>query len=430
MERMIGLLGLAVLLGCAYLLSSNRRLIRPRMIITGLAMQFVLGFMLLRWRGGAMAIEWFAGKVSAFLQLTDEGTRFLFGNIVNSEMIDTFGFQFAFGVLPIIIFFSAFMAVLYYFGIMQWIIEIMAIGMRRIMGTSGAETLSCTANIFVGQTEAPLLIRPFLARLTSSELLTVMVGGFATIAGSVLGAYVKMGVNPAHLIVGSCMAVPAALMIGKIVQPETEHSETAGDAKLPKLDVGSNLLDAIARGTTDGLHLALNVGAMLLAFIALIAFVNLVLGWIDTMVDGRFIGAPLVDGEYRAATWYGSVVPGSLKTLFGTLLRPLAVLMGVPSADATAVGHLIGIKLSVNEFIGYAELTKLTAAGLLSHKGETIATFALCGFANFSSIGIQIGGLSALAPNRRADLARLAFRAMLGGAIATCMTGTIAGMLL
>jgi concentrative nucleoside transporter, CNT family len=430
MERFMGLLGIIALLAVAYLLSNNRKAIRPRIIATGLTMQFAIGFLLLRWHGGAQGIQWFSDKISTFLQLTDHGTRFLFGNLVNPEMMGTFGFQFAFGVLPIIIFFSAFMGLLYYLGIMQKVIEGIAIVMRKVMGTSGAETLSCTANIFVGQTEAPLVVRPYLAKLTQSELLTIMVGGFATIAGSVLGAYIKMGVNPAHLIIGSCMAVPGALMIGKVLYPESEHSETAGDATLPKVDVGSNMLDAIARGTSDGLHLAFNVAAMLLAFIALIAFVDMVLAWIDGLIDGRLLGAPFVDGEYRAAAWYGSIIPGSLKTFFGTLLRPLAVLMGVPAKDATAVGHLIGIKISINEFIGYAELMKMTAAGLLTAKGEAIATFALCGFANFSSIGIQIGGLAVLAPNRRADLARVGFKAMIGGAIVTCITASIAGILL
>lgn len=429
MQRFIGVAGLAVLLGFAYLLSGNRRQIPWAVVLKGLCAQFVLGFLLLRWETGTAAIRFLADKVSTFLQLTDHGTKFLFGNIVNPEMMQTFGFQFAFGVLPIIIFFSAFMSILYYLGIMQKVIEWLAWGMKRLMGTSGAETLSCTANIFVGQTEAPLLVRPFLERLTQSELITVMIGGFATIAGSVMGAYIRMGVDPTYLIIGSCMAVPGSLMIGKMLCPELEQSETAGVNKLPTLDVGSNLLDAVARGTTDGLHLAFNVAAMLIAFIALIAFVDMCLGWLDALVDGRWLGAPLVGTEYSAATWYGSIVPGSLKTFFGTLLRPVAVLMGTPASDAVHVGHLLGIKLSVNEFVGYAHLVEMINQGLLTPKGQLIATFALCGFANFSSIGIQIGGLSALAPSRRADLAKLGLRAMLGGAIVTCITATIAGML-
>lgn len=429
MDRFVGLLGIVALLGIAYLLSDNRREIKIRVILTGLAMQFVIGFLLLRWEAGAAGIRWFAAKVDAFLKLTDYGTKFMFGNIVDPGMMDTFGFQFAFGVLPIIIFFSGFMGLLYYLGVMQKVIQVMAFLMRKVMGTSGAETLSCTANIFVGQTEAPLLVRPFLSKMTNSELLTVMVGGFATIAGSVLGAYVRMGVSPEHLIIGSCMAVPGALMIGKMLCPEVEHSATAGDVKIPKMDVGSNMLDAISRGISDGLQLALNVAAMLIAFIALIAFLDVVLAWLDQVVDGWMLGAPLVNGEYKAEAFFGSVIPGSLKTFFGTLLSPLAVLMGVPAVDAERVGHLLGLKLSVNEFIGYAEYVKMVGRGELLEKSQIIAAFALCGFANFSSIGIQIGGLSVLAPERRADLAKLAMRAMLGGAIVTCITGSIAGIL-
>lgn len=430
MERFVGLLGLLTLLCFAFLLSNNRSKVSLRLVLTGVALQFITGFLLLRWSWGQRGIQVFAEKITAFLQLADNGSRFLFGNIVDASMMDTFGFQFAFSVLPIIIFFSAFMAVLYYFGIMQVVIRYIAFGMQKIMGTSGAETLSCTGNIFVGQTEAPLLVRPFLPRVTQSELLTIMVGGFATIAGSVMGAYIKMGVDPTYLIIGSCMAVPGSLMIGKMIYPEVERPETSGNVNMPKLDVGSNLLDAIARGTTDGLHLALNVAAMLIAFIALIAFIDMVLSWLDAIIDGRLLAAPFNQrlGEFSAPGYFSSVVPGSLKTLFGTLLKPLAWLMGVPAADAAEVGHLLGIKISVNEFVGYAELVKLK--GVISHKAELIATFALCGFANFSSIGIQIGGLSALAPERREDLARLGLKAMFGGAIVTCMSATIAGMIM
>lgn len=426
MDRFIGLIGIVVLLGLAYLLSSNRKKISLRIILTGLTLQFAIGFTLLRWEGGATFIRIIAEKVVAFLNLTHLGTSLLFGQLGNPANAGTYGFQFAFTALTMIIFFSAFMAALYYLGIMQKVIEAIAWIMQRLMRTSGAESLSCSANIFVGQTEAPLLVRPFLSTLTMSELMTIMIGGFATIAGSVFGAYVSIGANPSFLIIGSCMAVPGALMMGKILYPETEQSETAGHVKMPKFDMGSNLLDAIAKGTGDGLHLALNVAAMLIAFMALIGFVDMVLGWADGLIDGRLLGAVATgpSGEFSG------FFPGSLKTFFGTMFRPIAFLMGVPAAESALVGQLLGLKIAVNEFIGYDAMMKMVGEGLLSHKAEMIATFALCGFANFSSIGIQIGGMAALAPDRRSDLAKLGLRAMFGGAIVTCITGTIAGLLM
>ncbi len=430
MDRYIGLVGILVLLALTYLMSTNRRAINWRLVLIGMTSQFVIGFLLLRWENGAAAINWLSDKVIAFLNLTYLGSGFLFGKLVDPTMQGTFGFQFAFVVLPMIIFFSAFTALLYYLGVMQKVIEWMSWVTQKLMGTSGAETLSATGNIFLGQTEAPLLIRPFLSSLTKSELLCVMLGGFANIAGSVLGAYVAFGANASYLIIGSCMSVPGSLMISKMLVPETEESVTMGHVKVPHFDVGTNALDAVSRGTTDGLQLAFNVGAMLVVFLALLGFVDAVLGWADRLIDGQLLGAPLVNGEYRAVEWFHSVVPGSLKTAFGTLFSPLAYLMGVPAVDAAKVGHLLGIKLSANEFVGYLEMSKMVAEKALTAKAQIIATFALCGFANFSSIGIQIGGLSALAPERRADLSRLALRAMLGGAIVTCITGAIAGILM
>jgi CNT family concentrative nucleoside transporter len=385
----------------------------------------------------------FSIKVAQFLSLADYGARFLFGNLAEPAYFfpgpdagwPGFGFQFAFKVLPTIIFFGGFMSVLYYLGIMQRVIESMAHFMRWTIGTSGAETLSCSANIFVGQTEAPLLIKPFLDDLTRSELLTVMVGGFATIAGGVLAGYIAMGIPAGHLIAASVMAAPAALVVGKIVYPELEHSQTAGDVKMPPVEVGDNVIGAASNGIIDGFKLALNVGAMLIGFIALIAVVDTVLIWLDHLIDGQLLG-----GEYVAyafeTMWspvrgeYVGFFPGSLQTLFGSLLRPLAWLMGVPWADAAAVGNLIGIKISLNEFVAYGALTTYVQQGVLSERAVVIATYALCGFANFSSIGIQIGGISAVAPRRKADLAQLGLKAMLGGALASCLTATIAGLLL
>jgi CNT family concentrative nucleoside transporter len=384
----------------------------------------------------------FSEKVSYFLSLSDYGARFLFGNLADSQyffpgtssMWPGFGFQFAFKVLPTIVFFGGFMAVLYYLGVMQVVIEALARFMRWTVGTSGAETLSCTANIFVGQTEAPLLIKPFLNDMTRSELLTIMVGGFATIAGGVLAAYIAMGIPAGHLIAASVMSAPAALLVGKIIYPETEHSATAGDVEMPEIESGGNVIEAAANGITDGLKLAVNVGAMLVGFIALIAVLDVGLNWIDSLVDGALLhgawvtygsgGMSPVEGEFSG------IFPGSLQTLFGTLLRPLAWLMGVPWADAGLVGNLLGIKISLNELVAYGLLGTYVQEGLISNRAMIISTYALCGFANFSSIGIQLGGIAAVAPRRRTALATLGLKAMFGGAIASWLTATVAGMLL
>ncbi len=391
---------------------------------------------------GQMIFAAFSEKVAAFLGLSDYGARFLFGNLADPRYFfpggaaswPGFGFQFAFKVLPTILFFGGFMAVLYYLGIMQKMIEAMARFMRWTVGTSGAETLSCTANIFVGQTEAPLLIKPFLRDMTRSELLTIMVGGFATIAGGVLAAYIAMGIPAGHLIAASVMSAPAALLVGKIIYPETEHSVTAGDVVMPEIKSGSNVIEAASNGITDGLKLAVNVGAMLVGFIALIAVIDVGLSWIDGLVDGTLRGGEWVaytaSGMSPVVGEYLGVVPGSLQTLFGTILSPLAWLMGVPWADADKVGNLLGIKLSLNELVAYGVLGSYFSEGVISEKAMIISTYALCGFANFSSIGIQIGGIAAVAPERRTDLAQLGLKAMFGGAIASWLTATIAGMLL
>ena len=392
-----------------------------------------LGIVVSRGVFGSTIFTKLAAVVTSFLSLTDLGSEFLFGNLVKtehffpgSEAWPGFGYQFAFSVLPTIIFFSAIMSILYYFGVMQAIVKMMAKFMRWTMGTSGAETLSCSANIFVGQTEAPLLIKPFLDDMTLSELHAIMVGGFATIAGGVLAGYIRMGIDAGHLIAASVMAAPAALVMAKIMIPETEHSKTAGDVEIPDVDRADNVLDAAARGVTDGLKLAVNVGAMLLAFIAIIGLVDAVLGFVDKLVDFKLLGGSLIEatGEYRG------IFPGSMKTFFGTIFRPFAFLMGVPWNESLQVGNLLGIKIAVNEFVGYAKLGKLIANGELSERAATIATYALCGFANFSSIGIQIGGIGAIAPKRRSELSRVAIRAMFAGAFVSWISASIAGMLL
>jgi len=365
---------------------------------------------------GQQVFQGSSSKVAAFLNLSDYGARFLFGNLADPQhyfpaadsMWPGFGFLFAFKVLPTIVFFGGFMAVLYYLGIMQKVIVALSRFMSWTIGTSGAETLSCTANIFVGQTEAPLLIKPFLAGMTVSELLTIMVGGFATIAGGVLAGYIAMGV--------------------------TEISQTAGEVNMPDIEAGGNVIEAATNGISDGLKLAVNVGAMLLGFIALMAIVDVSLNWVDSLIDGRMLAGAYIEYDSGGMSPVGGefvgFFPGSLRTLFGTLLSPLAWLMGVPWADATKVGNLLGIKLSLNEFVSFGTLGTYIADGALSERGMVISTYALCGFANFSSIGIQIGGISALAPQRKSDLARVGLRAMFGGALASWLTATIAGILL
>jgi CNT family concentrative nucleoside transporter len=392
---------------------------------------------------GQIIFAAFSDKVASFLNLSDYGAAFLFGNLADPQHFfpgenagwPGFGFLFAFKVLPTIVFFGGFMSVLYYLGIMQRVILAMSRFMRWTIGTSGAETLSCSANIFVGQTEAPLLIKPFLEKMTRSELLTIMVGGFATIAGGVLAGYIAMGVPAGHLIAASVMSAPAALVIGKLIFPETENSATAGEVlEMPEIDTGTNVIEAASNGITDGLKLAVNVGAMLLGFIALIAVLDVLLNWMDSIIDGRLLQgthyAYTSTGLSPAVGEFAGYFPGSLQTLFGTLLSPLAWLMGVPWADASKVGNLLGIKLSLNEFVAYGTLGNYIQTDALSPRGVIISTYALCGFANFSSIGIQIGGISAVAPSRKSDLAQLGLKAMFGGAIASWLTATIAGILI
>lgn len=406
----------------------------------------LVGYLISKELWGRVLFESLSEQVEGFLALSDYGAKFIFGNLADgayffsgNEYFPGFGFQFAFKVLPTIIFFGGFMSVLYYLGIIQKVIDAMAKFMRWTIGTSGAETMSCSANVFVGQTEAPLLVKPFLDDMTPSELLTIMVGGFATIAGGVLAGYVGMGVDAGHLIAASVMSAPAALVIGKIIYPETEHSATAGDVELPQIDTGGNVLEAATNGISDGLKLALNVGAMLIGFIALIAVLDLILNTIDYYIDNRFMTwlgyTPeyyeyTIKGDSPAIGEYAGIVPGSLQTFFGYLLKPLAFLMGVPWQDAAAVGNLLGVKLSLNEFVAFNNLANYINSGVIGERAGIISTYALCGFANFSSIGIQIGGIASLAPERRAVLAKVGLKAMFGGALASWTTAIVAGILL
>ncbi|NJM97460.1 MAG: NupC/NupG family nucleoside CNT transporter [Phormidesmis sp. RL_2_1] len=402
MERFVALLGLGVFIGFAYLISINRREIRWQPVLWGLALQFVLAVFILRTAIGLTIFQWLGDVVSGFLDYSDAGASFVFGENFQD-------FFFAFKVLPTIIFFSAFISVLYHYGILQLVVKAIAWGMMRTMKTSGSETLSAAGNIFVGQTEAPLLIKPYVSTMTMSELHAVMTGGFATIAGGVLAAYISFGIPANHLIAASVMSAPAALAISKIMFPETETSPTQGNVSIKVERTTENGIDAIASGALDGLQLALNIAAMIIAFLAILAAVNALLGFI-----GGLFGYPQF----------------SLETILSILLAPIAWLMGIPWADCDAVGTLLGKKTILNEFIAYLDLQSLIEANAISERASIIATYALCGFANVGSIGIQIGGIGGIAPNRRSDLARIGLRAMIAGTLACFMTACIAGILL
>ena len=418
-----GLFGLAVLIGIAWLFSNNKKAVDWKLILTGIALQVAFAAVVLLVPGGRDVFDALGHGFVKILGFVTAGSTFIFGSLMDTEK---FGFIFAFQVLPTIIFFAAFMGVLYHLGVMQAVVRAMAWAITKVMRVSGAETTSVCASVFIGQTEAPLTVRPYIGKMTQSELLTMMIGGMAHIAGGVLAAYVGMlgGGDPEqqaffakHLLAASIMAAPATLVIAKILVPETGEPLTRGTVKMEVEKTTANVIDAAASGAGDGLRLALNIGAMLLAFIALIALVDAPLKWF-----GEVTGI---------ASWLGQ--PTSLATLLGYLLAPIAWVIGTPWEDATVVGSLIGQKVVINEFIAYTQLASILNGQVpnvaLSPQGALIATYALCGFANFSSIAIQIGGIGGLAPERRQDLARFGMRAVLGGSIATFMTATIAGVL-
>lgn len=436
LERARSLLGMAVLLGVAWGLSTDRRRISWSLVAWGVGLQFVFALFILRTELGTALFDAASVVVVGLLGFTEQGASFVFGNLVRNEVpvgtIGSGGFAeapgqvaqtgaaFAFNVLPTIIFFSALMAVTYHLGIMQRVVRGSAWVMQRTMKTSGAESLSAAGNVFVGQTEAPLLVRPFIEKMTPSELMALMTGGFATVAGGVLAAYVGM-LTPlfpdvaGHMLAASVMSAPAALVVAKIMMPETGQPETVGSLEIVVEKPDVNVIDAAARGAAEGLTLALNVGAMLLAFVALIYMCNGVFGWLGALVG--FEGL-------------------TLELLLGWILAPLAWLMGVPWADAPFVGSLLGIKTVLNEFVAYLQLAGSLGEGAsgagtaLSPRSVIIATYALSGFANFGSIAMQIAGIGGLAPSRRHDLSRLGLRAMIGGSIAAFMTATVAGMIL
>ena len=418
-----GLFGLAVLIGIVWLFSNNRRAIDWKLVATGITLQIAFAALVLLVPGGREVFDWLGHGFVKILEFVKAGSGFIFGSLMDTEK---FGFIFAFQVLPTIIFFAALMGVMYHLGVMQFIVRMMALAITKVMRVSGAETTSVCASVFIGQTEAPLTVRPYISRMTESELITMMIGGMAHIAGGVLAAYVGMlgGGDPEqqafyakHLLAASIMAAPATLVVAKLLIPETGTPLTRGTVKMEVEKTSSNIIDAAAAGAGDGLKLALNIGAMLLAFIALIALINAPLTWF-----GDVTGLAAAIGK-----------PTDLATIFGYLLAPIAWVIGVPWQDATTVGSLIGQKVVINEFVAYLQLAGIvngqTPGVTLTDEGRLIATYALCGFANFSSIAIQIGGIGGLAPERRQDLARFGMRAVLGGSIATFMTATIAGVL-
>jgi CNT family concentrative nucleoside transporter len=409
MGRFTGILGLLTMLGLAYVFSSNRRAIRLKTVAWGLGLQFAFAVAVLRVDAGRRFFQKAGDVVSHVLSYSYVGSQFVFGDL--GKQGSHLGFYFAFQVLPTIIFICAFFAVLYHFGVMQFVIRIAAWVMTRVMGASGAESLNVAASIFMGQTEAPVTIRPFLPDLTRSELMTVMTSGMAHVSGGIMAAYIAFGIEPKHLLSAVIMTAPGTLLMAKMLVPETEQPRTAGRVVMPESEEQTekeeNLLGAVARGTTDGLHMALNIAAMLIAFLALIALADGILG-----------------GIHHWVAW----VPESLEKIFGAVFAPVAWVIGIPWRDCGVIGTLLGTRMVLNELVAFSMLGPMKAA--LDPRSFTIATFALCGFANLSSIGIQIGGIGALAPNKKSELARLGIRAMLAGTMANLMSASIAGMLL
>lgn len=405
MNRFIGIIGIIILLGIAYLLSENKKKINWRLVLTGLGLQIVFALIILKIPFGRKFFEGASNVITKLLDFTKEGSSFLFGSLLDESK---FGSIFAFNVLPTIIFFSSLMGILYYLGIMQAIVRFVAKFISKLLGTSGAETLSAVGNIFLGQTEAPLLVKPYISTMTKSELNAIMVGGMATVAGGVMAGYVAMGINAGHLLAASIMAAPAGLVFAKILVPETEEPETKDTTNVEIEKTASNLVEAAANGASEGLSLALNVGAMLLAFVALMALFNFLLSFL-----GGIFGFPEL----------------SFQWILGKLFSPLALVMGVPLNDISIAGSLLGEKIMLNEFVAYSDLSTYVSSGIIQEKTTLILTYALCGFANISSIAILIGGIGGMAPDKKSTIAKLGFKALLGGALATCLTATIAGLL-
>ena len=406
MERFTGLIGIVVLLAIAFALSNNRKQINMRIIGWGLGLQAIFAIFILKTPIGGPLFGFLDKAVRKLVSFSDAGSDFLFKSFVPDVGYHVAMINFAFRALPVIIFFSSLMAVLYHFGIIQVIVKWIAKAMQKTMGTSGSETLCISANIFVGQTEAPLMVRPFISQMTKSELMAVMTGGFATVAGGILAIYVMWLADipgiAGHLLAASVMSAPGALVMAKIIYPETETSETMGEMKITIEQKNTNAMEALGDGATIGLKLAANVGAMLVAFVSLVAMINYLLGFAGT----------------------------SMETILGFIFKPLAWTMGVPWSEAGTLGTLMGEKIVFTELIAYGHLKELMSSGAISDRTAIIASYALCGFANFGSIGIQLGGIGGMAPERKKDLAKLVTKAMIGGALASWLTATIAGLLI
>jgi len=406
MENYTGILGIIVLLGIAFLLSNNKTSINKNIIFWGLGLQISFAIIILKTSFGKALFFYFNILIVKLISFADAGSDFLFTSFIPEVGYDQALINFAFRALPVIIFFSSLIAATYHLGVIQIIIKNIAKVMEKTMKTSGAETLSISANIFVGQTEAPILIRPYISKMTNSELMTVMVGGFSTVAGSVMALYVTWLNNipeiAGHLLAASVMSAPAALMVAKIIYPETKSYQIINSNNIKLKSQDNNLVDAIGRGATDGLKLAANVAAMLIAFISLVAMINFILSLLGT----------------------------SMQEMLGLLFKPLAWTMGIPWADAKIVGTLMGEKIVLTELIAFRDLSDYVSNNTISERSVIIASYALCGFANFGSIGIQLGGIGSMAPKRKKDLSKLVFKAMLGGAIASWLTASIVGILI
>jgi CNT family concentrative nucleoside transporter len=407
MDRYRGLLGLIFILAVAWGLSTHRKEIKGRILFWGLGLQFTFALLVLK-TGFGQVFQVISEFVASLLHYSEAGATFVFGPLGSATGQQNLGVIFAFQILPIIIFIASLFAILYYLGVMQWVVKGMAIAMQKIMGASGAESLNVAASIFMGQTEAPLTIRPFVPGLTESELFTIMVSGMAHVSGAVMAAYVAFAhVEIRHLLTAVIMTAPATIMLAKMLIPETDTPVTAGKVDVHLEKTAVNVIDAAAQGAGDGLHLSLNIAAMLIAFLSLIALVNGVLGWFHAHI---------------------TFIPATLQQILGMIFAPLAWLMGVAWNDCASIGNLLGTRLVLNEFVAFVDLGKIRDG--LDPKSFTIATYALCGFANFSSIAIQIGGIGALAPNRKPDLARLGLKAVMAGSMANFMSACIAGILL
>lgn len=427
MERFIGIFGYFLILGIAYLMSNNRKAINWNLVLRGLAVQFLLALFILKTQVGKTIFEYVGEGITRLLAFSDEGAKFVFGILVNQDKLREIfgpanGFIFVVQIAPTIIFVAALVSMLYYLGIMQRVVSLIARGVHYIMPVSGAEALSNVASAFVGQVEAQIMIKPYIAGMTRSELLASMAGSMACIAGGVMAIYIKFGIPAEYLLAASVMAAPAALVISKMVYPETEESETKGFVKLEVGKTDANILDSLSHGASDGMKISINIMAMLIAFIAVVFLIDSVLGGIGGFLYTRCgISPSLVGFDIQTL---------SLKTILGGVFSIFAWVMGVPSQDIYTAGGLMGTKMVINEFVAYYSLKDLIATNMLQPRTIAIVSFALCGFANFSSVAMQIGGISELAPSRRADLAQLGFKALICGTLASYLSATVAGLLI